>query len=230
MKKITIFYENENKVVSSRELAYNFEKEHKIILQEIENKIQQNQNTKRYFTESRFFDEQRRVGKEYLINRNGFLLIYPVLDNGSNIAILEDYMNHFTTQKVNDAEVSVVENSTPPVLFNKIVDFEKRIIFLEDNIILNSSMKKKLRDTVRMRVMSILGGKGSLAYKKVSSKAFNEAWRYINNTFDVTSYSDIPRLGFDTAIKLAITWEPSEELSLMIRGANIPDILLQEAN
>ena len=64
-------------VVSSREVAKNFEKEHSKVLRTIENKIEVNPilASPKYFIESNYIDKSNRQSKEYLMTRDGFSFV-----------------------------------------------------------------------------------------------------------------------------------------------------------
>ncbi|MDY2734710.1 Rha family transcriptional regulator, partial [Intestinibacter sp.] len=61
-------------VVSSREVAQNFEKEHSKVLRVIKEKIEVNPilASPKYFIETTYLDKSNRQSKEYLMTRDGF--------------------------------------------------------------------------------------------------------------------------------------------------------------
>lgn len=61
-------------VVSSREVAQNFEKEHKNVLQTIKNLVAENQAAKNFFIESSYENRGKQY-PEYLCTRDGFTLL-----------------------------------------------------------------------------------------------------------------------------------------------------------
>lgn len=64
-------------VVGSREVADNFEKEHKHVLRDIKEKIKVSPilGSPKYFIESTYVDKSNRQSKEYLLTRDGFSLL-----------------------------------------------------------------------------------------------------------------------------------------------------------
>lgn len=63
-------------VVSSRQLADNFGKEHKNVLRDIENiKVSLGINFELYFYESTYVASNGKTNPEYLMNRDGFTLL-----------------------------------------------------------------------------------------------------------------------------------------------------------
>lgn len=74
---INIINKEGTMVVSSREVAENFEKMHKNILRDIENLVQNQpaQNWARYFIPNKYQDLKGEMRKEYLLTRDGFSLL-----------------------------------------------------------------------------------------------------------------------------------------------------------
>lgn len=75
MDELINIKEHEGKpVVSSREVANNFEKEHSKVLRTIKGKIEVNPilASPKYFIESTYLDKSNRQSKEYLLTRDGF--------------------------------------------------------------------------------------------------------------------------------------------------------------
>lgn len=70
------------------------------------------------------------------------------------------------------------------------------------------------------KVIGVLGGKGTPAYKELSKKAFSSIWRDYKRVMDVNSYRNTSVKMFETARKIITDWQPDRELDLMIKGAN----------
>lgn len=62
-------------VVGSRNIAENFEKEHRNVIQAIDNLTAENSAVKTMFFESTYINERGREYPEYLMNRDGFSLL-----------------------------------------------------------------------------------------------------------------------------------------------------------
>lgn len=67
--------QNEQIVVGSRGIAENFEKEHRNVIQAIDNLTAENSAVKTMFLESTYINERGREYPEYLMNRDGFSLL-----------------------------------------------------------------------------------------------------------------------------------------------------------
>lgn len=102
----------------------------------------------------------------------------------------------------------------------KLVQVENRVNKLENNMTLDYGQQQIIQTLVNNRATEILGGKTSMAYKLLSKKTFPEIYRALKNSFQVPSYKDIPVVRFDKAKEMVLKWTPSQELKLMIIGAN----------
>lgn len=79
-----------------------------------------------------------------------------------------------------------------------------------------------LRETVNKRVMHILGGKESNAYKSRSivNTIFGDAYRNLKRNFDVRKYNCIKRSQIEVAIRIAEEYVPPVYLAERIEQAN----------
>ena len=62
-------------VVSSRQIAENFEKRHSDVLRSIDSLISSTQNCVQFFHETNYVDTSGKTNKQYLINRDGFSIL-----------------------------------------------------------------------------------------------------------------------------------------------------------
>lgn len=97
----------------------------------------------------------------------------------------------------------------------------EKVEMIEDRMTIETGKQKTLCDLVNRKVMAILGGKNTPAYKELNKKAFSQCWRDFKEVLGVASYKDTPIKDFDLAKKTIIDWQPNRELELMIRGCNI---------
>lgn len=103
----------------------------------------------------------------------------------------------------------------------KVQAVEARVDKLENTMTIDYTQQEALRELANKTVIDALGGKGSLAYKMIGSKAFSEIWRYFKRTMNVNSYKNTAVVDYEKAKKIIVTWKPDKELGLMITGANV---------
>lgn len=103
---------------------------------------------------------------------------------------------------------------------HKLDDVTQRVGVIEDRMTIETGNQKILCDLVNKKVIAILGGKDTPAYKELGNKAFRQCWKDYKNKLGVASYKDTPLKDFDLGKKIIIDWEPNRELELMIKGCN----------
>ena len=100
------------------------------------------------------------------------------------------------------------------------LEITNRIEKLENNMTIDYSQQEELRTLAVKKVIAILGGKNTPAYRELNKKAFSSIWRDFKRVMDVNSYKNTSVKMFDAARKIIIQWQPDRELELMIKGAN----------
>lgn len=98
----------------------------------------------------------------------------------------------------------------------------KRITKLENTMTIDYGQQEDLRLQVAKRVIYLTGGTDTEAYKnfKVRDKVFREIYRHLKHGFSVNSYRNIAVKDYQRALAEVKNYVVSEELSLMIKGAN----------
>ena len=89
--------EDEKLVVSSREVAANFEKRHDHVIRDIEKLMEMNPilGASNYFIESSYLDKYNRETKEYLMTRDGFSLLVMGFNGEKALNWKLQYINAF---------------------------------------------------------------------------------------------------------------------------------------
>ena len=111
--------------------------------------------------------------------------------------------------------------------YQVIQDHDKRLEEVDEKLeVLNNSMtidysqQEVIHRIAKERVVVVLGGKDTPAYREISKKVFSNLWKRYKQVFHVASYKDTAKKDFEEAIKYIEKWEPSKELGYMITGAN----------
>ena len=105
-------------------------------------------------------------------------------------------------------------------LDKRTVELNSRIAKIENTSTIDYSQQEELRTLALKRVVSVLGGKNSPAYKELSKKAFVNFWNSYKQTMEVNSYRNTPVVKYEEARNIISNWQPDHELALMIKGAN----------
>lgn len=111
-------------------------------------------------------------------------------------------------------EVTEVRNRTGK-LEQRIDDFEKNLPLLPDEA-------DQVSNSVKKRVIEILGGRESNSYhnKKISQMAFMDAYKNLKRNFNVSSYKSIKRCKLDVALKIAQEYNPPLFMKEQIEECN----------
>lgn len=99
---------------------------------------------------------------------------------------------------------------------------EERFNHFEQDLPLLPEEADTVSGTVKKRVVEILGGKSSNAYhdKSISQMAFIDAYRNLKRNFNVRTYKSIKRNQIDTALRIAMEYEPPVFLEERIKDCN----------
>lgn len=213
-------------LVSSREIAINFEKRHADVIKAIEDKIEINEvlRSSQYFTESTYLDKYNRKTKEYLMTRDGFSFLVMGFNgakaDGWKLKYIEVF-NKMEQQLKNPYANMSKELQAILMVDKKQQEQEKRISDIENKMTVNYELASNLQNAIKSRAIEILGGKDAEAYKKLSKKLFAAFYRDIKRTFKVNSYKNLSIKNYDLAMKFIENWEVKDEvLKYAIEGLN----------
>ena len=130
----------------------------------------------------------------------------------------------------NNGSYTIIKEEVSPELKaifcidNRTIEMGNRLEKLENNMTIDYSQQEELRTLVVKKVVAILGGKNTPAYRELNKKAFSSIWREFKRILDVNSYRNTPVMKFQFARQMIIAWQPDRELELMIKGANIINV------
>lgn len=213
-------------LVSSREIAINFEKRHADVIKAIEDKIEINEvlRSSQYFTESTYLDKYNRKTKEYLMTRDGFSFLVMGFNgakaDGWKLKYIEVF-NKMEQQLKNPYANMSKELQAILMVDKKQQEQEKRISDIENKMTVNYELASNLQNAIKSRAIEILGGKDAEAYKKLSKKLFAAFYRDVKRTFKVNSYKNLSIKNYDLAMKFIENWEVKDEvLKYAIEGLN----------
>lgn len=229
-KDVVITRNNDGElVVTSRQVAEDFEKDHRVVVRAIENKVlsltEQNCSVEKLFIPSTYNHNGNKY-KEYLLTRDGFTFIVMGFTGAKAdtwklkyIEAFNKMEEHIKGQAFNKSKLSK-ELQAILMLDEKTVEMDNRITSLEERMTIETGAQKVLQDLVNDKVKVVLGGRDTPAYKELSKKTYSQCWRNFKNVLQVASYKDTPVKDFELAKRVIIDWQPNRELELMIRGCN----------
>ena len=225
--------------IDSREVAEMLEKEHKYVLRDIEGTddvvgiiptlIGANLHSSKYFIESSYKDARNRIQKCYLVTKMGCELLGNKQQGEKGILFTAKYVERFNQMEeaLRQPQKQLSPMEMMELQFKIIKDHDKKFEEVDEKLeVLSNSMtidygqQEVIHRTARERMVQVLGGKDTPAYRELSKKVFSNLWKRYKQVFHVASYKDTAKKDFEEAIKYIEKWEPSKELGYMITGAN----------
>lgn len=100
-------------------------------------------------------------------------------------------------------------------------EINDRMTKIENNTTIDYSQQEEIRHLVNKKVMEVLGGKDTPAYKELSKKVYCSIWNDYKRKLNVNSYRNTSVKNYDYARDVLESWVPSREIELMITGANV---------
>ena len=211
-------------LVSSREIATNFEKQHKHVIEKIENTRAENSAIQEMFIESTYIASNGKTNKEFLITRDGFSLLVMGFTGSKAMNWKLRYIEAFNKmeqQLKNPFSNMSKELQAILLVDKKQQELDNRITTIEDKMTVNYELTENLRSAINCRAVELLGGKDAEAYKKLNKKLYASFYRDIKRTFKVNSYKNLSVKNYDLAISFIEAWEPKDEvLKYAIHGLN----------
>jgi len=225
MNELKLLIENGQSVVSSRQVADDFSRIHKDVVNSIEKLIEGiGKSSSTYFTEEKYQNEQnKQMYKEYFMNRDGFSLLVMGFNGASVLKWKLRYIQAF-----NEME-QTIKNGQPQLskelqaifsIDKRTVEMDNRLTTLEGSMTIDYSQQEELKSMANKKVVEILGGKDAPAYKECSKKAFSEFWKSFRRIMQVNSYKNTATKEYLNARGIIANWKPNRDLELMILGAN----------
>lgn len=209
-------------VTTSLQVAENFEKEHKNVLQSIKNLVAENSATKDMFVEGTYVNR----GKEYpmaYMNRDGFSLLAMGFTGKKALQFKLKYIDAFNQMEKQLQQQKPLSLPEQIQLIAKGYDgLSKDVEDIKNRMGLPGNMAHSFSKKRNAKIINVLGGKKSNAYrdKNVRAKTYRALFSSYRETFDQDRYNDLPMKDFDKVIDFVNNWYPPFELQQEIRQTN----------
>lgn len=154
----------------------------------------------------------------YLLSERGYAKLLKILEDDVAWEQYEKLVDGYFNMRGQAKELSAKEMLKLQFAYTE--ELDSRVANLENRMTIETGNQKVLCDLVNKKVMAVLGGKDTPAYKELSKKAYSQCWKDFKRIVGVASYKDTAIKDFDFAKKVIIDWKPNRELELMIRGCN----------
>ncbi len=215
-------------VVTSRQVAEDFEKRHSDVLDKISvliREIEPTENSARYFIDSFYVDAKGEKRKECLLTRDGFSLLVMGFTGSKALQWKLKYIEAFN--KMEQAIKNQYAHLSKELQAIFTLDIEQQRIKsdvkeLKEGMPLFNVECKELQALVRKKGIEILGGKVSPAYKdnSIRGKVYSDIQHQIKREFGVTRYEAIKRIQLDKAKEIVNGYKAPYVLEYEIKKVN----------
>lgn len=216
IEDIKLIKQNGQVVVSSRKIAENFEKEHRNVLQSIEEiKKGVAEKSADLFIESKYQHPQNKQWyREYLMTRDGFTLLAMGF-NGTKalewkLRYIEAFNKMETVLKEQGRPTSAIDLFEAQVkafkeVRGEVQEVKNELKEFQEDLPLIGAEPEELQKVVRKVGTIALGGYYSPAYKdkSLSRKVYKNVWKFVKEQFNVNTYKAIKRKHLSKAKEIA---------------------------
>ncbi len=99
-------------------------------------------------------------------------------------------------------------------------DVSDRVTKLENTMNIDYGQQHSLSELISSRVIELVGGKKSNAYREIGRKVFTEINHDYKDYFNVNARGNTPRLKYEEAVEYVKNWIPSTNTMMMIKDCN----------
>lgn len=99
-------------------------------------------------------------------------------------------------------------------------DVSDRVTKLENTMNIDYGQQHSLSELISSRVIELVGGKESNAYREIGRKVFSEINHDYKDYFNVNSRANTPRLKYEEAVEYVKNWIPSTNTMMLIKDCN----------
>lgn len=196
-------------VVSSRQVAEDFDKRHADVIKAIEDKMKVNEilRSPKYFIESTYTDKSNRKSKEYLLTRDGFSFLVMGFTGSKADEWKLKYIEAFNKmeQAIKNPFAHLSKELQAIIAIDtKVQKIEEDFNTFKSNLPLLNVDCKELQAEVRKKGIEVLGGYRSAAYnnKSLRSRTYQDIQCQIKREFGVNRYEAIKSRQVDKAIEI----------------------------
>ncbi|MDU4325875.1 MAG: ORF6C domain-containing protein [Clostridium celatum] len=198
-------------VVTSRQVAEDFGKEHKNVVRAIENLTAQNSAVKNIMIESKF-EHRGNEYTEYLLTRDGFSLLVMGFTGSRALEWKLKYIEAFNNMEQaikNPYSHLSKEVQAIFALDHKQQQLAVEVKELKDGMPLFNVECKEIQAAVKRKGVEILGGKGSPAYKNrsIRCKVYSDIQQQLRREFGVSRYEAIKRSQLNMAHEIVAKYK-----------------------
>ena len=180
-----------------------------------------------YFIKSTYTDIQNKQQPCFLLTKIGCELYGTRMtgEKGTNFAVkyierfneMEQYIQQQEQRAKDPLELAL---QTSLKNYQEIKAIQGDVDLLKNSMRIDGTQEFALNSQGKAKVLEVLGGYDSQAYKSVGKKVFAQLWRDFKNHFRLPRYSELPKCKFDEGVYFISKWRPSTTMEIEIETCN----------
>lgn len=225
-----VIMKNQQAVTTSLQVAEGFEKQHKNVIQAIEEKIQSAENSAHYktmFSEGVYKDSRNRDQKIYYMNRDGFTFIAMGFTGSKADEFKLKYIQAFNNMENHIKENQLKIPQSPMEILKLVFDVQRetsemvegvdnRVTELEENVVLSAGDYSYISRRINQRVSEVAKSFGKLTQKQ-RGELYRDINSGVNQITGVGTRTQLRQKHYDTVMEFIIDWEPSTATKTIVR-------------
>lgn len=216
--------------IDSREVAEMIDMRHDNLMKKIRNYQRILDSSKlsshQFFVPSTYVNNQNKEQPCYLLTKKGCEMVANKLTGEKGVIFTAKYVNRFEEMEKQikipktDREILLLSVKVQEETAQRVDKLEVKVNGLENTLTIDHGQQLKLQSICKSRIISLLGGKDTPAYKELSKQLFSFIWRDFKQYFNISSYRDCLITDFENAVNYLKTWTSDNNMKLKIDLVN----------
>ncbi|MGL4742675.1 MAG: Rha family transcriptional regulator [Sarcina sp.] len=225
-----IIKHNENSiVVDSREVAERIGKDHKHLMRDIRGYINVLDESptldyQEFFIESSYLTVQNKMQPCFLVTKKGCDMVANKMIGTKGILFTAEYVSAFDAYEKQVRGVSKQLNPMEQLKlhYDVLDNHEERVLKIEkalESMEITPLQRKNIQRAKSSKIIELLGGKKSSAYKDASfrSRVYAAINREYQDYFEINSYEYTPKARFNEALEFIREFSLSAQLKMDLK-------------
>jgi len=220
LNKITPIENNNQRVLTTAQIAEAYGTEIKIISQNFSRNKERYQLGKHYYLlqgeELKAFraipqieELPSNVGKIYLWTESGALLHAKSLNTNKAWEVYMYLVDFYFRHRAEELKAALEKSEKlNEVTFDRIAELKDEVINLTRSVTVAFNEQEQLRIAARANILLLFGGKRTVSYLLYARRVYRQLWHEYRRHFHLDSYRNTPEYRFNEGLAFVRAWEP----------------------